>query len=102
MIDPALKYRTRDGRPVVILRTDLDNALYPVVAVYRDKYGEEQPFQHSAEGRFTFHDPKPHPCDLVLADAPMAEPAPRCTLCGGDHERSRCSWPVIEQEAVCS
>ncbi len=50
LIDPAKKYRTRDGREVRVLCVDGPDPLYPVVAVVNND-GDWNPDDFTAEGR---------------------------------------------------
>lgn len=53
MIDKSKQYRTRDGREVRILMTDGGDWQWPVIAAYKDRYGNWWPLHCTKDGRVT-------------------------------------------------
>lgn len=54
-IDLTKPVRDKSGRHVEILRTNLKNPTYPVVAIRTDTSGAEAPQLYKADGRFFDH-----------------------------------------------
>lgn len=64
MIDINKTYRTRDGRAVRILATDLKGTNYPVLAVIANQAGVESAYTFSQRGNYG-PDVQKHENDLV-------------------------------------
>lgn len=66
------EYRTRDGKPVRILCTDVRRAGYPVLALVSSSTGVESILNLTADGRYFVHSEEKNPLD-IFEDTPWSD-----------------------------
>lgn len=62
--DPKGNVRTRDGRAVRVIATDVRGRFFPIVALVSDELGNETVHKFMADGRWHMES-RDHPLDLV-------------------------------------